>query len=113
MSEFTHAFIVALKSYLKFLPVIIIPIAGLVFMITAAPYFSVNKGCQSYESASGTDRKRLALLFGLVFATLLTGIFLFISKNIAASYTVERLEYLVIGLLYGSYLLFSFFGARV
>jgi len=112
MNNFTQAFIAAFKSYLKLLPVIIIPVAGLVFLVTAAPYYAVSKGCEVFYPRERRKRKNLALLFAMVLASIITGFLLLISISLSAVFLLHTGEYLLICFIYGSFLIFSALAVR-
>jgi len=110
--SFSNVFIKTFKTYLWTLPIVIIPIAGLLLIFTAAPYYAVNKGCKIFTGKTAVRKRNLALAFSLTLATILTSVLLGISYFLAANFNLFATEYLIISLLYGSLLFFSLLGTK-
>ena len=100
------------KSYLKFIPILIIPLAGLIFMMTIAPYFAVNKGCQSFGKNQRGKRNELALTFSILISTFLSGLLIVVGYFLAPSFTIQAFELTIIIIIYASMTIFSLFGSR-
>ena len=112
MPDKSSPFTISIKSYLKFIPFLILPIAGIVFMITVAPYYAVSKGCKAIEFSDRKKCRELALNFSLTVATALSMLIIIILYIIAPLFRFEGLEAFIIGLIYGSFIVFSLLGSR-
>lgn len=112
MNTLTHAFIATVKNYLRFLPIIVIPVAGLLFMVTVAPYLAVNDGCKEFRPRERKNRRKLALSFGLTISTLLSVILILLSYFIMPIFLIRSAELSIIILLYASFILFSLLGTN-
>lgn len=112
MNDFTSAYLTSVKSYLKFLPLIIIPIAGIVFLVTAAPFYAVSSGIEEFEYRRKSKKRNLALFFGLSMATAISLLLIIILSFIAPAFFMRTEEYMVILGIYISFLIFSSMAAR-
>ena len=112
MNDITKGFLQAIKTYLKLLPLIIIPVAGIILMTTIAPYYAISRGCKEFDPDEKPKRRKLALLFSLTLSTLLSAVLLIIASFLSSGLMLRMGEILVIGLIYGMFLIFSLLGAR-
>lgn len=112
MNDQSSPFVISLKRFLTFIPIIIIPLAGILFMISVAPYYAVAEGCKAIGPRDRKKRRTLALHFSLVVATVLSGLLVLVLYLIAPLFRFGTVEASVIGLIYGSFIIFSFFGSR-
>jgi len=112
MNTLSNAYITTLKNYVKFVPLVIIPIAGLLFMVSIAPYLAVSNGCGTFEPGQRVKRRKLALLFSLSIASFLLILVYLISMTIMSRFLFDVFELWVVLSLYCSFIVFSLFGSR-
>ena len=94
------------------LPLVVIPIAGIILLTTAAPYYAVSRGCSVIESNNISARRKVAILFGLSIATFLSIALIVASYIISPIMALERGEISIIAVIYGVFILFSLLGSR-
>ena len=112
MPDQSNPFTISIKRYLRFIPYIIIPLAGILYLMTVAPYYAVSKGCEAIEAGDRKKRRGLALNFALTMATALSMLIVLILYIIAPLFRFEGFEAIIIGLIYGSFIIFSLLGSR-
>jgi len=112
MNNTSKGYLKSIWTYLKLLPIVVIPVAGIILLTTAAPYYAVNRGCSILNERNRTGRRKIALSFGLSVATLLTLILLLLSYLLSPVMTLQVGEISIIALIYGVFILFSLLGSR-
>jgi hypothetical protein len=112
MNDTPNVLLTTCKSYLRFIPIALIPLAGLLFLMTVAPYLAVNKGCGFYEKKQRGKRNELALTFAFLLGTIIAVLLIVIASMLAPSFLLRTMEVYLIVFIYGSVTLFSMLGTR-
>ena len=112
MNELQKGLYRAVRIYLKLLPLVIIPVAGILLLVTAAPYYAVSKGCKELEGTNILKRRKLALSFAILLSTFFSGILLLISYLFSSIFAIGSNEIWIIALIYASFIFFSILGSR-
>lgn len=111
MTEFIKGFKRSIKTYVKMIPLVIIPVAGIILLLTLAPYLAVSRGCSIIPDASRKLRMRLGVLFGLMLSVIVTVIIYIVLLIIAPGRSFGNFEYSIIGGIFGLFLTFSMLGS--
>lgn len=112
MRTSSNPLLTAVTHYLRFIPILIIPVAGIVFMMTVGPYAAVAKGCRMYKEPRPRELVRFALTFSILISTTITLILIVLASVLAPAFMIHQGEAAFILLIYIVTIIFSQLGAR-
>jgi hypothetical protein len=101
--------------FLKRLPVVIIPVFGLLYLFTLGIYDATRAGAYRFLELSPGPRDgaiKLGMLFGLIFATVVTLLVYFIFSLLTVSVFFAFSEIMIVVTIFSTSLFFSALGSR-